>query len=57
MQGDPIWITGDAITIVKNYNGFAVVQTPADPASQALVFQAWADLSYYLAGHFAAPAV
>jgi len=57
MQGDPSWITGNAITIVRTFNGFAVVQSPADPASQALVFGTWDDLSYYLNGHFAsAPA-
>lgn len=55
MQGDPSWITGPAITIVKTYNGFAVVQSPADPASQSLVFGTWADLTYYLDSHFANP--
>lgn len=55
MQGDPTWITGNAITIVKTFNGFAVVQVPTDPASQALVFQNWADLSYYLDLHYANP--
>lgn len=55
MQGDPSWISGAAITIVKTYNGFAVVQSPADPAAQSLVFGTWADLTYYLDSHFANP--
>ena len=55
MQGDPTWITGDAISIVRTFNGFAVVQIPTDPATKALVFTTWDDLSYYLNGHFANP--
>lgn len=55
MQGDPSWIAGPAIAIVKCFNGFAVVQAPTDPVSQALVFGTWDDLTYYLAGHFANP--
>ncbi len=55
MQGDPSWITGPAITIVRTFNGFAVVQSPSDPAAQSLVFGLWDDLSYYLNGHFANP--
>lgn len=53
MQGDPTWITGTNVTIVKTFNGFAVVQSTSDPATQSLVFANWDDLNYYLAGHFA----
>jgi hypothetical protein len=56
MTGVPSWMTGPQVTIVKTFNGFAIVQNASDAASQSVSFSTWADLSYYLTANFGAPA-
>lgn len=55
MTGVPTWMTGPQVTIVRTFNGFAIVQNANDPASASVSFSTWADLSYYLSANFGAP--
>ena len=43
------------MTIVRTFNGFAIVQNPTDPASASVSFSTWTDLDYYLSTNFGAP--
>ncbi len=52
MQGIPTWMSGDAIVITRTFNGYAVVQSPADSASQSVSFETWGALAYYLEANF-----
>ncbi|HVI55476.1 MAG TPA: hypothetical protein VM621_10545 [Luteibacter sp.] len=53
MTGIPTWLAGSAITIVKTFNGYAIVQSPASAASESVAFETWAALAYYLNANFA----
>lgn len=53
MTGIPTWMSGTAVTIVKTFNGFAIVESPANPASESVVFETWDACAYYLGANFA----
>lgn len=55
MTGNPTWIAGDHVTIVRTFNGFALVQNYGDAAQQSVSFSTWADLDYYLTANFGSP--
>lgn len=53
MTGIPTWLSGDAVTLVRTFNGFAIVQNPNDPATESVAFETWDACAYYLNANFA----
>lgn len=51
----PTFLKNPAITIVRTYNGYALVPEPATSAGQSVSFETWAALTYYLGLHFVLP--
>ena len=51
----PAWMNGKNVVLVKTMNGFAVAEKADSPVSEALTFETWEALGYFLGSTFAAP--
>lgn len=48
----PTWLQNDSIVVVRTQNGWALTPEKSTPVEQALTFETWAALAYFLETNF-----